>query len=180
MHGIVFAALRDFVAEHLDQGRADSVFGAQPPYLMSSAYPDEELLQLVERARELADEPAGDFLRAFGAFTGATTFPRLYPAYYEVAGGTRAFLLTLESRIHELVRATVPNATPPRLVIEAAGDEGLRVLYDSPRRLCAFLHGLVEGTATHYAETVDVTEETCMLRGDAACLFTIGLERPTA
>jgi predicted hydrocarbon binding protein len=60
-------------------------------------------------------------------------------------------------------------------VIEAASDEGVRVLYDSPRRLCAFLHGLVEGTAMHYAETVEVTEETCMLRGDAACLFRIGV-----
>ena len=175
MHGIVFAALRDFVAEHLDQGRADRVFGTQPPYLMSSAYPDEDFLRLLERARELAGEPAAEFLRAFGAFTGARTFPRLYPAYYEVAGGTRAFLLTLENRIHELVRATIPNATPPRLGIEAVNDHGLRIRYDSPRRLCAFLHGLVDGTATHYAETVEVVEETCMSRGDAACLFTISV-----
>lgn len=178
MHGIVFAALRDFLASHLDQDRADAVFGAQPPYLMSGAYPDADFLRLVERARLLRDEPPESFLRAFGVFTGSKTFPRLYPAYYEVAGDTRTFLLTVESRIHELVRATVPNAVPPRLRVEAAGDHAVRVSYDSPRQLCWFLHGLVEGTAAHFRESVDVAHETCIRRGDASCLFAIGIRHP--
>lgn len=174
MHGLVFAALRDFLVSHLDQDQADSVFATGPPYLMSAAYPDEEFLQLVERSRALSGEPLGDFLRSFGNFTGATTFPRLYPAFYEIAGDTRSFLLTIESRIHELVRATVPNATPPRLRIEATSGKNLRIVYDSPRRLCAFLEGLVEGTAAHFCDPVDISQPTCAGRGDDACVFAVG------
>ncbi len=175
MHGIVFAALRDFLAAHLDQERADHVFAERTPYLLSQTYADEEFLDLFERARSLADEPPDDFLRAFGAFTGATTFARLYPAFYEVAGGTRTFLLTIESRIHELVRATIPNAAPPRLRVEDAGDDAVRIVYDSPRQLCRFLEGLVAGTALYFDETADITEERCMRRGDSACVFLVEL-----
>jgi predicted hydrocarbon binding protein len=177
MHGLVFAALRDFLVSHLDQEQADSIFVSGPPYLMSAPYPDGEFLQLVERGRALSGEPLTDFLRSFGIFTGATTFPRLYPAFYEVAGDTRTFLLTIESRIHELVRATVPDATPPRLHIEAENEERLRIVYDSPRRLCAFLDGLVVGTAAYFGESVEVSEPTCVRRGDAACVFAVGFPR---
>ena len=179
MHGIVFAALRDFLATHLDQERADAVFGVEAPYLMTAAHPDADFLRLVERARLGADEPMPDFLRAFGVFTGERTFPRLYPAFYDVAGDGRTFLLTIEDRIHELIRATVPDATPPQLHVEAAGDHELRVEYDSPRRLCSFLHGLVEGTAAHYDETVDVAQESCVWRGDPICVFAIGFASDT-
>lgn len=177
MHGIVFAALRDFIASHLNQERADHVFAEKTPYLLSQAYADEEFLDLFERARSLADEPPDDFMRAFGSFTGATTFPRLYPAFYDVAGDTRTFLLTIETRIHELVRATVPNAHPPRLRVERAGDTSVRIVYDSPRHLCRFLEGLVSGTALHFGETDDTTEERCMRRGDSACVFLVRLRR---
>jgi hypothetical protein len=110
--GIVFAALRDFLTSHLGADRADAIFGAQPPYLMSAAYSDADFLSLVERARMLSDQPLESFLQAFGVFTGSQTFPRLYPAYYDLACDTRTSLLTVESRIHELVRATIPNAVP--------------------------------------------------------------------
>jgi len=172
MHGLIFAGLRDFLVSHLDQEQADSVFASGPPYLMSAAYSDDEFLQLVERGRALSGEPLVEFLRSFGSFTGATTFPRLYPAFYEIAGNSRTFLLTVESRIHELVRATIPDATPPRLRIEATSD-GLRIVYDSPRRLCAFLEGLVSGTAAYFGEPVEVSESTCVQRGDAACVFAV-------
>jgi Haem-NO-binding len=179
MHGIVFAALRDFLTSHLGPDRADAIFGAQPPYLMSAAYSDAEFLSLVERARMLSDEPLESFLQAFGVFTGSQTFPRLYPAYYDLAGDTRTFLLTVESRIHELVRATIPNALPPRLRVLASSEHAVSVSYNSPRQLCGFLHGLVEGTAAHFGGTVDVTQETCVKRGDPSCLFSITM-RPLA
>ena len=89
-------------------------------------------------------------------------------------------MLTVEERIHELVRATIPNAGPPQLDVTELGDDGVSVVYTSPRRLCVLLRGLTEGTAQHYGERAEIEEKTCMLRGDAACTFDIRFRPATA
>jgi len=112
-------------------------------------------------------------LRDFGAFTAETTFARLYPAFFTIAGDTRSFLLSVEDRIHELVRATVPNAAPPALAVRPAGAQGVEIVYTSTRRLCRLLEGLVVGTGHYYGEKINITEVECMNKGASACRFQV-------
>ena len=142
-------------------------------YLLSEAYDDAELGKLLAQASAAARVGPDAFLHDFGVFTAERTFTRLYPTYFKVAPTTREFLLSVEPLIHELVRATVPNASPPHLRVEALGDDGIAINYTSARRLCVLLRGLTEGTARYYGETTSIEEPTCMLRGDAACMFFI-------
>ena len=111
----------------------------------------------------------------FGVFTAPTTFARPYTAFFAIAPSARDFLLTVETRIHELVRATIPNARPPQLQVSERGTNGVSISYTSARQLCVLLRGLVEGTARHYDETAVIEESTCMKRGDAACTFDVTL-----
>ncbi len=173
MHGVVFNSLRDYlVAEH---GRAasEAVFGAEPEYLLSESYPDETMGRLVERAAAHTGLSVDEILFELGVFTGETTFVRLYPAFFAEAETPRDFLLTVEDRIHELVRATIPSAGPPRLTVGALGEDGVTIAYQSPRRLCVLLRGLTEGTARHFRRHAEIEEPTCMLRDDAACTFEV-------
>jgi hypothetical protein len=151
------------------------VFAQEPIYLLSEAYPDERLLELIGRTAERTGKEVDDVVHDFGVFTGATTFTRLYPAFFAVAPSARDFLLTVESRIHELVRATIPNARPPQLHISELDDDGVSIDYSSPRQLCVLLRGLAEGTASYYGETAQIDEVTCMRRGDPACRFEVRL-----
>jgi hypothetical protein len=150
-----------------------AIFANERVHLMSLAYSDEELVHLIQKTCEITAVEADDLVREFGVFTGETTFPRLYPAYFSIAGAARPFLLTVEDRIHELVRATIPSASPPELVVSPLGDDGVQIDYTSPRRLCMLLRGLAEGTALHYGERVEIEETACMRRGDPACHFDI-------
>ena len=152
---------------------ASEILSDQPVFLLSEAYEDERLLALINRASELTGIPESELVHQVGVFTAQQTFARLYPAFFAVAGGTRAFLLSVEAFIHELVRATIPNASPPRLHVQPLGDDGVTIIYTSSRRLCALLAGLVEGTARHYGEEVEVDQTDCMLRDDPACVFEI-------
>ena len=61
------------------------------------------------------------------------------------------------------MRATIPKARPPQLGVTPLGEDGVSVDYSSPRKLCALLRGLVEGTARHYGEKVDSALTACML-----------------
>jgi Haem-NO-binding len=83
-----------------------------------------------------------------------------------------------EDRIHELVRATIPDARPPQLVVEPRNADGVRITYRSPRRLCVLLAGLLHGTATYYGESVDYEQKACMHRGDDACVFDVIVNGP--
>jgi hypothetical protein len=175
MHGVVFASLRDYVAAEFGAGTVDRVFAGSPVFLLSDTYPDERFHELLGRVIEESGREPEAVLLAFGRFTARRTFARLYPAFFTIAPSARDFLLTVESRIHELVRATIPRALPPHLLITEDGADSLRIEYSSPRRLCVLLHGLVEGTAAHYGERAEVEETACMHRADEACVFSVRL-----
>jgi hypothetical protein len=179
VHGVIFASLTDYVAARFGAEPAEEILRDEPIYLMSEAYDDERLFAIIDRAVAITGVPPEELVHDFGVFTAETTFARLYPAFFAVAGGTRSFLLTIEERIHELVRATIPNARPPQLRVAPLGDDGVRIEYSSPRHLCVLLRGLVRGTAAHYDEDADIAEAECMLRGDRACLFDVRLTGPT-
>ena len=173
MHGVIFSSFRDFlIAEH-GHATAERVFDGEPVHLLSESYPDESLGRLVARATADVGADENELVFAFGVFTGSSTFTRLYPAFYAIAHSSREFLLTVETRIHELVRATIPNAAPPQLHVSELGDDGVTIVYSSPRRLCMLLCGLTEGTARHFGETASIDESTCMRRGDDQCTFNV-------
>ena len=174
VHGVIFTSLRDFVAATHGAEVVEQVFGTDI-YLLSEAYDDEQLVALLGRACEVTGADPNDLLHDFGVFTAERTFTRLYPAFFAIAPSAREFLLTIETRIHELVRATIPSARPPQLEVTELGDDGVAIAYSSPRKLCNLLRGLTEGTARHYGQTTTIEERTCMHRGDDACTFEVRL-----
>ena len=177
MHGLIFASFRDYVTDSFGGGASAEVFAGEPVYLLSEAYPDERLDQLVAKVQEQVGVDADTLMYDFGVFTARLTFARLYPALFAIAGSPRDFLLTVEERIHELVRATIPKAGPPQLDVSELGEDSVSITYTSPRRLCTLLRGLTEGTARHYGERSEIVERTCMRRGDPACTFEVRFAR---
>jgi Haem-NO-binding len=175
MHGVIFTSLRDYLAAAHGEELSRHVFLGQPGFLTTESYPDEQFLRLVARATNATRREADALIHDFGVFTAITTFPRLYPAFFSVAPSAREFLLTVEGRIHELVRATLPDATPPKLHVAELRDDMVSIVYTSPRKLCVLLRGLAQGTASHYGEQATIEEQTCMHRGDPACLFRVRL-----
>jgi hypothetical protein len=173
VHGVIFTSLRDYVTSEHSPETAKQLFEGEPIFLLSEAYADERLAQLIARAAELTSLGEEELLHDFGVFTAETTFTRLYPAFFAISRSTRDFLLTVETRIHELVRATMPNARPPQLMVTELGTDGVLIEYSSPRRLCVLLRGLAEGTARHYGEAASFEETSCMRRSDPICSFEI-------
>ena len=47
------------------------------------------------------------------------------------------------------------------------------VLYRSPRRMCGFARGIARGIARHYGETVEITDLSCMLKGQPQCTIAV-------
>jgi hypothetical protein len=175
LHGVIFTSLRDYLTSEHGSAVAERAFADEPIFLLSESYDDARLNAIVARAASATGRDGDELVQGFGVFTALTTFTRLYPAFFAIAPTARDFLLTVETRIHELVRATIPNAAPPELAVSERGADGVAIVYTSPRRLCVLLRGLVEGTARHYGERASIEEPTCMRRGDSACTFDVTL-----
>ena len=161
MHGLIFASLRDFSSRRLGEEAAAELWAGRT-YETTAAYPDDEFHERLNAVGAALGVGEDELLRAFGAYAAGTTFVGLFPDYFDESGDTLTFLLGVEHRIHDLVRATIPGAAPPNLHVRPLGDDGVLVSYTSHRRLCTLLEGLIRGTAEHYAETVELEELQCM------------------
>jgi predicted hydrocarbon binding protein len=163
VHGIIFSSLADYLRA---RGLADEV---PAQYELDRAYPDRELVALLERAAVRTSTTVDETLRDFGRFLGRDAFPKLAPAFYVQHQSLTAALLAVEEEIHERLRAVFPGALPPRLRVSPLGEHGAVIAYTSERRLCGLLEGLVEGTAERYATRVRIEQPQCMHRGEPAC-----------
>ena len=173
MHGLIFASFRDYLLTEHGAALANEVLAGEPQYTLSEAYPDEQFLVLLERACERTALSPDDLLFEFGVFTAATTFARLYAILFKHSASAREFLLTVETPIHDVIRVALPDAQPPKLAVTDLGEDGLEIVYASPRRICAMLRGLVEGTGRVYGETSHIEELECMHHGAPVCRLRI-------
>jgi hypothetical protein len=172
VHGLIFTGLRRYTWTTFPD-EAQGIWDGLPPYVQDESYPDAEFDAALERIGKATGQAREALLSDFGRFTGFWTFRALRPDYYEQTPGTRQFLLDVETRIHEEIRATTAGAAPPRLRVTPLGVDGVTIAYTSARGLCAMLEGLVSGVADYYGERFEVTQPLCMNRGDPACSFVV-------
>jgi hypothetical protein len=173
--GIVFNLLETLVARDFGDEKWESLIesaGVSGAYTSLGSYPDADLFALVAAASEaLALDPA-DVTRWFGR--GAMPlFAERYPALFQEHRGTRSFVMTLNDIIHPEVRKLYPGAIVPVFDFDTSDPERLLMDYESPRKLCAFAEGLVQGAADHFDETVVIDQPLCMNRGDGHCRLAI-------
>jgi tRNA A-37 threonylcarbamoyl transferase component Bud32 len=176
MHGLIFLQFQRFAQR---QGRITDwerlLREAQLPvksYSPARAYPDEEMLALVGAASRLLNTPAGAVLEAFGEFV-APELIRVYGKLIEPEWKTLDLIENTEKLIHAAVRVGNPDARPPVLDCIRSTPDELQIVYSSGRQLCRVAKGIVKGVARHYGETVHITDDACMLRGDPFCALQV-------
>lgn len=175
MKGVVFNLLEEVVREEFGEGLWDDLLhaaGLEGAYTSLGSYPDEELYRLVGAASAATGTSEAEVVRWFGR--GAMPhFAARYPEFFGGHASTREFVLTLNDIIHPEVRKLYPGAFVPDFLFDTSDPAALGMTYTSPRRMCTFAEGLIEGAAPLYGEQVRIVQTSCMHRGDACCVFEI-------
>jgi hypothetical protein len=175
MKGIVFSLLEDAVTQTHGEDVWDDLLeraGLEGAYTTLGSYPDSDLFSLVSAASEVTGDDAHTIIRWFGR-QAMPTLARSYPAFFEPHTDLRGFLRTLNDIIHPEVRKLYPGADVPYFGFSYASDGTIAMRYRSPRRMCAFAEGLIEGAAAEYGQNVALAQPTCMLRGDDECTIEV-------
>jgi hypothetical protein len=169
--GVVFNLLEEIVSREYGEESWDALLeatGLEGAYTSLGGYPDGELMGLVAAAACSFDESTEQVVRWFGR-NAIPLLARSYPSFFTPHGSTRSFLLTLNDIIHPEVRKLYPGADVPVFDYDVSSNDLLMIGYQSPRKLCAFAEGLIEGAADYYSEAASICQPTCMNRGDAKC-----------
>lgn len=142
-------------------------------FAISLDYPDEMTLALVKAASEFAGLPAETVMVEFGKFVVPNTLKKHYATYFALAGSSpREFLLNM-NRVHEEATQSIGNAIPPRFEYEELPDGRLLMHYESERRLCAVLRGLILGVGLLFDQELEVRETACMHNGASRCTMEV-------
>lgn len=182
MKGVVFNLLEESVRRDYGEDTWDDLLdaaGLDGAYTSLGSYPDADLARLVSAASTALGIPEAEVVRWFGQ-KALPLMAESYPGFFTPHTSTRSFVLTLNNIIHPEVRKVYPGADVPEFDFDTSSKEVLVMGYRSPRRLCAFARGLIEGAAAHFGEEALIEEPECMHRGSERCVFHIRFRKQEA
>jgi hypothetical protein len=183
MYGLIFAELRKYAEDRFGEGTWPELLHAagveRQVFLNVNEYSDEEAVALLTAAAERGKQQAAEMQEDFGSFIVADLV-QVYGPMIKPEWNTLDLLENTEDMIHELIRRKNPEAKPPTLGCSRESANEVLISYSSPRRMCGFAKGLVHGVAQHYGQRVNVTESSCMERGDPTCSIRVKLEDSSA
>lgn len=173
MKGIIFNLLEESVEREGGAAAWDELLDVTDldgGYSAIGDYPSAELGALTAARSRRSGCSDEEGLRSFGNSTLLGLAER-FPGFFTPHQHTREFLLTLNDVIHPEVRKLHPAARPPEFDFTVIGDNELRIVYRSHRQLCAMAEGMIAGAATHFGETVEITQEECVRSGAEQCIL---------
>ncbi len=181
MKGIIINLLEDFIKENLGEERYEELLEAcfpepREPFVGPGSYPDKDLTALIDKTVDALGTTESETLHAFGRHC-IRKLARRFPSFFNQHHHAKAFLMTVNS-IHELeVKKLYADADPPRFMCEEPSPDRLIMRYDSARRLCPLIEGLIEGVAEHYGSSIRYKQLQCMLHGAQTCAFELDFSR---
>jgi hypothetical protein len=184
MKGVIFNLFEAFIVETFGEEAWEKVLDASPHDAREVrvgplTYPDSHLMHLVGAACQVSGLPPEQAVRAFGRFVFGG-LARKYPDITSQFTGPREMLEGIDSVIHVEVNKMLPGAQTPRVVCQAHDDGSLTLTYESSRKLCTLLEGLLDGLEAHYGVAIERRHDVCMHRGAPRCELRLTLSAARA
>ena len=187
MHGLIFVTWEKYLQDRFEgavfsQYREKLGLNAANSPLAVRTYPDALLLKGVGTAHEITGVPVDTLLQEYGHYFIVNGLTRHRCAYLlsQVHNG-RDLLLAMRDA-HEQMQQLPDGLTPPLFEyrFHPRDADTMAIIYDSERQLCPLLLGAIQGTADYYGQRAEVSEVTCMRRGDASCTFFVKFSSTSA
>ena len=179
MKGIIFNLLENFITDVKSESLWHEVYASTKledarPYVGPETYPDEDLFSLVITATQKLEMPVNKALFLFGKYT-FKPLSEIHPHYLDGIKSASDFLMIVDQVIHVEVKKLMPEAYLPKLLITKNDDDSISIHYESKRKLCHFLEGLISGCAEYFGEEVEITHPVCAHEGYTYCLLNVAI-----
>jgi hypothetical protein len=141
-------------------------------YITARVYDDEQTIAMCAAGAEALGQELPDFFFEFGAYWVQFAVSGPYRGIMQSTGATLPEFLANLDRMHNTIRAAMPQAQTPLFALLDHSGDSLLVEYRSPREgLEPLVSGLLTGLLDYFGETGTVTR----LDGDKSRIFHVQL-----
>jgi len=177
MYGMMFDFLREYVIKThggVATWRALLKASGQSEhkiYFPISEYPDEEIVTIATTAASAVNLPLTDVFEDFGSFVG----PRLIDFYRHYIDGHDQDVFTVVSNAggHIYDHKHNPDSQPPLLSADISDPKRMIVNYQSERKMCSVVRGVLRGLGSKFDERLYIDETQCMHNGADKCIINV-------
>lgn len=172
MKGHIFNLLEDFIGEVAGVDKLYEIldecsFDTSSRFVRTENYPDEQLLEIVDRTVKKLGLTHEQAHFAFGKWL----YPRLItllPAEF-TSFPHPAYVLKKLDDLHKIeLKKLYPDAVPPTFEYHALSSTTAELIYRSGRRMFTLVEGTLQGMAEHYNVAITCTT-TRHFNGDENC-----------
>ena len=177
MKGIIFVKLNQFVdelwgEEFWDALLQEATLPSEGIYTSVATYDDEELFTLVGLIMLKQELSAQQAQFAFGQWMFKELLLAAPPEAHKFTD-VFEFLYGVQAVIHVEVKKLNPEAILPEFEFIQETDNSLPFHYISPRHMCYFCEGIIQGLAAHTGQTVSVEQPECVHEGGERCVMKV-------
>lgn len=177
LKGVVLVKLSEFVEETWGLALWDEILQeanleSEGIYTSVGQYDDQEffaLVQLVANKKELTIEQTQ---KAFGEWLFTELLAIAPPGAHDFVD-IFEFLHGVQNIIHVEVKKLYPDVLLPEFDFLFESENTLRFHYKSPRKLCYFCEGIINGLSHHVKQEVTVSHVECEHNNDARCVLEV-------
>lgn len=164
MKGIVFSEFLNMVDEKFSIEMSERLVDeVKPPsggaYTTVGTYDAQEIVDLVAKLSEITSISVPDLLKTFGRHL-LTRFVEIFPQFFEGVTSTLDFVPMVENYIHLEVKKLYTDAELPSFTCVSPYPGRLEMTYRSASNLPDLAEGLIQGTADHFNERVEIKRES--------------------
>jgi guanylate cyclase soluble subunit beta len=176
---MIHKAAEDFVRVHNGPAAWDEIIAAteltDAHFISGRWYEDDVTVKILVTTAEVLGVSVEDAMEAFGRHWVVFAGSSAYKPIFDMAGDSLDVFMTNLDRMHDSIRATMPEARMPSFHLLSASETELIVLYQSDRLaglagpLTHFVTGLLDGLLAHFDEAGEITS----VPADNGVTFTI-------
>lgn len=180
MKGVVFVEFNQFIEEVFgdefwEEMLDESELPSEGIYTTVGTYDDQELFTLVGHVVEKKGLSMKEAQMAFGNWL----FKKFYMAAPPEAHSFKdvfEFLHAVQDFIHVEVKKLNPDAVLPEFEFLSETENHLSMVYKSPRYLCYFCEGLIQGLSAHTGQNVTTKQSECVHEKGQRCVIEVSKE----
>jgi Haem-NO-binding len=163
MKGIVFTEYLSFAEQLVGEDTLEDLIEACDlssggAYTTVGTYDHGEIVTLTQAFAEHTGTEPEELVRMFGVYLGEV-FQKKFGQFFEEAPTLFDFLASVHTHIHVEVQKLYPDAELPSIEMLEQKEHEAVLRYRSPRKMDALALGLIQATASHFGENIDVTRK---------------------
>lgn len=178
MYGVIFDFLRGYVIEkHGGVDTWNALLKANgynyKIFFPVTEYDDSEIVGLATAASTALNVPLPVVLEDFGVYVGHKLLSFYHMYITNKSWKTFEIIENAGGCIHQAIHRHNASRKPPKISAMRENNDLLVLRYESERKMCAVVKGIIRGLGEQFGEAFQVEEIQCMHRGAHECILNV-------